>query len=834
MSDRDDKGRGQVDRRHRGVTKLPKVAPEAREDRLRRLAPSWSDWLRPIAILAVGSAGLLSNGALFQESSQLVAAVVVLSLGLVVSVRDWSRVRALGRSRLGLLAIIDGAVLATCAILSVYHWASIRELLKAVALVQAFLLGAVLIDSEAVRDRFLVMLYWWSVAVAGAGAILFLFGTRLPQSWLGSYAVRTSATAAGRLSAFFGYANAFAAFLLVPIGLGVALAWHGGRRRAAVLAGLIIPLVAMQLTASRWGYIVLGMVLAATAVLWLRLGARVRLTRTRVVVAACLVLVVATGSIIVLTSTVSSSVPSLGERFTGIGAEMRNTDPALSSIAGRIAMMRDALRYSTAYPVFGSGPGTYASVYFRFRSTNFFAADPHSQAMLWLTETGGVGFVAQFLVLLAALGLMWIAGLRDARRDRLMLGAAVGVTGVVVHAMLDWDFQSYFLPLMVAVLCGVAASALAHQDVWLLRPWRLVPAGMQTKSRNVGETRMSWRPLAIAGTSLCIAVALTCSIAAVVAGKGVSVYGTDTARAARLFAIAQRINPLKAEYPYWYAKATSAMAEHAGDPLADRAIRDGFDRAVALNPWYIEYQIDQARYLLGRGDAKCVAVYENLTRIDPGDPGTFTSLAWAYHLLYQNDAKALQSLERAFAVDERYFEAWLVLGRIQEARGKAGEAIAAYWKAADVDQADVQALGRLGNLYEGNGNGAGAARAAFELMQRTPDSADAKSAFAAVGLNIKLIFATLEGREAKLSWTTSGKQVAESYRLVLMRPNTKDVVLVESASANQQTIEVSVPQAVADGSCRLRLYAMAPIALADIGAPWVAWVQSDDLVLKTP
>jgi tetratricopeptide (TPR) repeat protein len=202
--------------------------------------------------------------------------------------------------------------------------------------------------------------------------------------------------------------------------------------------------------------------------------------------------------------------------------------------------------------------------------------------------------------------------------------------------------------------------------------------------------------------------------------------------------------------------------------------------------------------------------------------------------LYQNDAKALQSLERAFAVDERYFEAWLVLGRIQEARGKAGEAIAAYWKAADVDQADVQALGRLGNLYEGNGNGAGAARAAFELMQRTPDSADAKSAFAAVGLNIKLIFATLEGREAKLSWTTSGKQVAESYRLVLMRPNTKDVVLVESASANQQTIEVSVPQAVADGSCRLRLYAMAPIALADIGAPWVAWVQSDDLVLKTP
>ena len=164
-------------------------------------------------------------------------------------------------------------------------------------------------------------------------------------------------------------------------------------------------------------------------------------------------------------------------------------------------------------------------------------------------------------------------------------------------------------------------------------------------------------------------------------------------------------------------------------------------------------------------------MYENLTRIDPGDPGTFTSLAWAYHVLYQNDAKAMQSLDQAFAVDETYYEAWLVLGRIQEAKGETSEAIAAYWKAVKGNRADVQALGRLGSLYDESGNAAGAARAAFELVQRAPDSADAKSAFAAVGLGITLDRATIEGRQAKLAWTITGKRVAESYRLVLVRPN---------------------------------------------------------------
>ena len=824
-----------MDKGRTGVTRQAKITSGQRSARVGLVARPWAVWLRLVAILIAASAALVSDGALFGESSQLVAVVVVLCLGLVLIVRGWSRICALADSRLGLLAVVNGVVLATSAILSVYRWASVRELLKAAALVEAFLLGAVLIDREAVRDRFLVMFYWWSVAVAGAGSVLYLVSMRWPQSWLGSYAVRLQGTAtATRLSAFFGYANAFAAFLLVPIALGVALVWRGGRRGMAASFGLVVTLFAMQLTASRWGYIVLGMVLAAMLIIGLRLAGRGGFTRMRAVTVTGVVMVMAIVTMLVPVSIGPSSAPEVGERFTGIGAEVRNTDPEMSSIGGRIAMIRDAFRYGAAYPVFGSGPGTYASVYFRFRSTNFFAADPHSQALLWLTETGVIGLVTQALLMLAVLVLLWIVAVRDAGRDPLMMGAAFGITGVVVHAMLDWDFQSYFLPLMVAVFCGVAVSALTHQEVWLLRPLRRVPAVGQATSGLAGKTRTGWRPLAMAAMSLCIAVAIISATAALVADGGVSAYGTDPAQAVRLFAISQRINPLNAAYPYLYAKANLALAASASVPSADQAIRDGFDRAIALNPWYVEYQIEQARYLLSRGDTECVAVYENLTHIDSGDPGTFTSLAWAYHLLYQNDTKAMQSLDQAFAVDKSYYEAWLVLGRIQEARGKTSEAIAAYWKATEANLADVQALGRLGSLYEQNGNAAGAARAAFELVQRAPDSADAKSAFAAVGLNLKLDRATVNGRQVVVVWTTSGRQAAESYRLVLTRPNNEDVVLAEGIAAGLRSIEASIPEIIPDGPGRLRLYAMAPVALADLKDQWVAWVESGELVLKTP
>ena len=438
------------------------------------------------------------------------------------------------------------------------------------------------------------------------------------------------------------------------------------------------------------------------------------------------------------------------------------------------------------------------------------------------------------LLVLAVLWLLWVAAVQGAARDPAWLGAAAGITGVVTHAMLDWDFQSFFLPVIVALFCGAAASALSDRGAWLLVPLPRGSATPRSASTSMRRSRLNGRFLAISATAVCIVVGALTATGALMADKGIALAGSSTVEAAHLFAGAQRLNPANSEYPYLYAKATITLTASGSVPSMDEAIREGFDRAIALNRWYIKYQIEQAKYLLAEGDTDAVTVYENLTHIDPGDPGTFTSLAWAYHVLYQNDAKATQALDQAFAVDKSYCEAWLVLGRIRESQGKVPDAIAAYWKAAGADTTDVQALGSLGSLYEAQGNAAGAARAAFELVQRSPDSASAKTAFSSFGLTIKLDHAILDGRSADVAWSTSGKQVAESYKLVLMQPGTKDVVLAEGIDRGKTTVRALIPESVQNGSYKLRLYAMAPAALTSVSDPWVSWVESGSVELAIP
>jgi hypothetical protein len=89
------------------------------------------------------------------------------------------------------------------------------------------------------------------------------------------------------------------------------------------------------------------------------------------------------------------------------------------------------------------------------------------------------------------------------------------------------------------VKAGAKHMIATLQDVWLLRSSRRGPSRDQTTSRRAGKPRMSWRPLAIAAMSLCIAVALTSVSAALVAGAGTSAYGTDAEQAAHLFSIAR-------------------------------------------------------------------------------------------------------------------------------------------------------------------------------------------------------------------------------------------------------------------------------------------------------
>jgi O-antigen ligase/tetratricopeptide (TPR) repeat protein len=780
-------------------------------------------WLLLVPWFVAASAAFVVDGALFGEPSQLLAVAIIAAISPAVIALRWDAVWQILRTRLGLLALLNGIVLVVSALFSVYHWASVREILKAVALAEVFMVAAVTVDRDALRDRWLWVLYWWSITAVAAGIILYAVAVRWPQSMVGIFGIRAQVMFGTRLGAFFGYANALAAFLLVPISLGVAAAWSGGRKGITALVGLIVPLVALQLTSSRGGFLVLAVVMAVMIGIGARMRQSTGVTPVRKAAIAAGTLLVAMVLVLAPPLTLSPAAPQVGQRFASIGAEVRNTDAETSSIGGRIAMIRDSVRYAAAYPVLGSGPGTYASAYFRFRSTNFFSSDPHSQAMLMLTETGIIGFVLQMLLLAAVLGLLWRAAIRDAQRSLLLVGIAAGITGVVLHAMADWDFQSWFLPLLIAACGGMAVRVGAANPPWLLLPARGVTAHVGATPTGKG------RRLALVGLVVVMVASVLAVAAAQVAQRAVGLSSTNSAVAARRLEVAQRLNPLDADYPFLRARVYASQLQGVTNEGTDKAIRDAFAHAVALNPYYIEYQIEQGKYLLGQMDPACVAVYENLTRIDPGDPGTFTSLGWAYHLMYRNDEKALASIDTALAIDGEYYEAWMVLGRIREASGDTASAIKAYWKAAQVNPADPSPLGRLGNLYEQAGNSAGTARVAWELLRQTPDSETAKTTFQSLGMDLRLVAVQLTGRQLSASWTIGGKDAAESYNLALVRPDGTEILLAEGIDATQREADVTIPASVQAGTYRLRLYAMAPRALEALDTLWVSWAVSADL-----
>lgn len=118
---------------------------------------------------------------------------------------------------------------------------------------------------------------------------------------------------------------------------------------------------------------------------------------------------------------------------------------------GRIDLWRAAWRDAEAHPVLGSGAGTYEQWWLRHRDVPLKVRDAHSLYLETLAELGPVG-----LSLLAlALAIPLVAAIRSRRR---LLGAAPAAAYVayLVHAGVDWDWETTAVTL-IAVLVGAVA-----------------------------------------------------------------------------------------------------------------------------------------------------------------------------------------------------------------------------------------------------------------------------------------------------------------------------------------------------------------------------------------
>jgi hypothetical protein len=111
------------------------------------------------------------------------------------------------------------------------------------------------------------------------------------------------------------------------------------------------------------------------------------------------------------------------------------------------------------YPVFGTGPGTFATVFqlYRFSDETYWPEQLHNDWLETRITFGWLGF-GLLLAALACVGLRWQVpgGIRGSRRFVVL--AWLGLAGCLVHAGFDFPFQIHSTLFLFLVICAVLFS----------------------------------------------------------------------------------------------------------------------------------------------------------------------------------------------------------------------------------------------------------------------------------------------------------------------------------------------------------------------------------------
>jgi O-antigen ligase len=237
--------------------------------------------------------------------------------------------------------------------------------------------------------------------------------------------------------------------MLAPIPLVFAFSKYAhGRKRWIAAAATAFMGASIFLSGSRGGMAAYALQMALF--FWFLFRER---TRNRVALVLCAFLLVALASVAWIGgSEVTNRISTIASnnKQAEIGADVRFT------------IYRDSLHMFAKRPVLGWGLGTFADVYPQFRSfyTNQFVNRAHNDYLDLLTDAGILGFGVGIWFLLAAVR----PGIRKAKtwsgdvNGAVALAALLGISGILVHSLVDSNLQIPANAMLFYVLCTIAAA----------------------------------------------------------------------------------------------------------------------------------------------------------------------------------------------------------------------------------------------------------------------------------------------------------------------------------------------------------------------------------------
>jgi O-antigen ligase len=276
--------------------------------------------------------------------------------------------------------------------------------------------------------------------------------------------------------------------LAIPLGLLVSGALESYKRPLYAFA-VVVMAMSLVATNSRGGIISLGaeifMVLVVTGLSWRRKkdqprAQRIRATLLRAAAAMGIVLVLIGGAIVL-------SGPEVFTRFLG-------TPVAEDPTQGRAHFWNVTLDVIKAYPLLGSGLGSFGVIYPRYDTRNgtFRLEQAHNDYLQTLSDAGILGVIlgVAFVVILFKRGFAR-RETHDEFRRGVTTGALAGCFAVLVHSFFDFTLHTTANALLFVIICAVAT-----QDNRINTTYELQGRGHKRRSKKpeVSESGSSPAP----------------------------------------------------------------------------------------------------------------------------------------------------------------------------------------------------------------------------------------------------------------------------------------------------------------------------------------------------
>jgi O-antigen ligase len=140
--------------------------------------------------------------------------------------------------------------------------------------------------------------------------------------------------------------------------------------------------------------------------------------------------------------------------------EPRLEDAFVDNLGGRLAAYKNAQGMAKDYPLFGCGAGSFASLYFLYRTdpdTGWFAY-LHNDWLESRITLGWIGF-ALLLALLAGTLVRWFLGPGVPLPGLLAALVCLAMVGCLVHARFDFPFRVHSVVTVFLLYCSVLSCS---------------------------------------------------------------------------------------------------------------------------------------------------------------------------------------------------------------------------------------------------------------------------------------------------------------------------------------------------------------------------------------